>query len=662
MSTNSSDQYTESPVTESILGVSGDVVIRGVTELYIPKKFKNISCEVIKFSHTFLNLKHIVLRIEFTLNGDIGKFGDLYLDEGWKFQTLENFFKTSNYSGPRLSFPAPVIGLMLNKYLRVQSVTDLNDGHEVCFDQAIDNVFSFDSFKPKPELQNEETYSYYNKKTTFVYDNLKIGHRYSYEIVLASEGVHFEFGLLLPFGKVNIHTMEGKTSSDIITQTYVHEISPMISKKLPELLTQKLERHLPGNRDYSYPTHIKPASSHRGEDVLFPPNGAYGTPVFGSPEEIPDDWGHDINSPQIHTLDNFKSLRLVTSMMIPEDKDFEIIPEIQKNPIPSRIYEDLERMSSYEDVFVNFDIFNLTNKKRRLRIEIDIPDYATLSKKIFIVHGLGNGRDGRKARVKINLCPRLKRDVLNSIINTEKATLIATVTDEDTKEVLYDDTHQIILLPSDQMVWSIKNPRNSHSYNLSKFIASWIKPKDSLGLLDSIRVGSAKYHLGGSPMYDGTPESLLEHVKAVYQFLANDLKLIYVNQPFNGCHQYDAQRVLLPENVLKNGAGNCIDLTVLFASVLEGFGIQSLVFITRDHAYIGWGNPKSIKTMIALETTGLGKLTFEQALTVGAKNLSENFLLKFQNEIMFPDMTYLMLGSQIISLEECRRSGIYCKI
>ena len=47
------------------------------------------------------------------------------------------------------------------------------------------------------------------------------------------------------------------------------------------------------------------------------------------------------------------------------------------------------------------------------------------------------------------------------------------------------------------------------------------------------------------------------------------------------------QRITLSDQVLETHQGNCIELTLLMASVLEAVGIYSGVVLMRGHAFLG---------------------------------------------------------------------------
>ncbi len=83
------------------------------------------------------------------------------------------------------------------------------------------------------------------------------------------------------------------------------------------------------------------------------------------------------------------------------------------------------------------------------------------------------------------------------------------------------------------------------------------------------------------------------------------------------------QHIRLPREVLTGGAGLCIELSLLFCSVAESAGLDTVLFITANHAFPGImiGNK-----VIAIEATGVGgaglggSMSFKQAVEVGTKN------------------------------------------
>ncbi len=62
--------------------------------------------------------------------------------------------------------------------------------------------------------------------------------------------------------------------------------------------------------------------------------------------------------------------------------------------------------------------------------------------------------------------------------------------------------------------------------------------------------------------------------------------ITYVNPPAD--FETVGQRVRLPSEVVEKREGTCIDLAVLYCSVLESIGLNTVMFITRGHAFAGY--------------------------------------------------------------------------
>jgi hypothetical protein len=241
--------------------------------------------------------------------------------------------------------------------------------------------------------------------------------------------------------------------------------------------------------------------------------------------------------------------------------------------------------------------------------------------------------------------------------------LKCSVIDEDDWKTIFSETYKIDILPHDQMIWKIESASGSAiTHNICPFIAAWVAPVDQKWHLDSVRAWAIKYHPKESFFYQwgkNGPEELKIIVECVYKYLNHDVGIKYVNQPFNSVNVDHSQRVLLPSRVIENKVWNCIDLTVAFASILEWLGIYSLIFITPTHAFIGWWNQSKIDDMLFLETTSLGRYTFEEAIDIGRDQFNQHFVTEWFLWIAPNSLLQQMKGCQIVDLNEVRKSGIY---
>jgi hypothetical protein len=85
----------------------------------------------------------------------------------------------------------------------------------------------------------------------------------------------------------------------------------------------------------------------------------------------------------------------------------------------------------------------------------------------------------------------------------------------------------------------------------------------------------------------------------------------------------DRQRVLHPQDALAHKTANCIDGTVLFASLLLRAGLQPVIVLVPGHAFLGWRTWSDAQEYEFLETTKLGAASFADALAAGQEQAKQ---------------------------------------
>ena len=88
------------------------------------------------------------------------------------------------------------------------------------------------------------------------------------------------------------------------------------------------------------------------------------------------------------------------------------------------------------------------------------------------------------------------------------------------------------------------------------------------------------------------------------------------------------QSIRLPREVITGKTGLCIELTLLYASIMMNAGMDPIIYLIPGHAYPGF---RMNGNYYAIESTGIGgeglggSMTTEQAFKTGMKNLQEFF-------------------------------------
>ena len=88
---------------------------------------------------------------------------------------------------------------------------------------------------------------------------------------------------------------------------------------------------------------------------------------------------------------------------------------------------------------------------------------------------------------------------------------------------------------------------------------------------------------------------------------------------FNPDQGFSTQRVRLPRESLADKEANCIDGTVLFASLLEGISMNPAIVLVPGHAFLAWETWEHSETWRYLETTMIGSSEFEPACASAEK-------------------------------------------
>lgn len=141
-------------------------------------------------------------------------------------------------------------------------------------------------------------------------------------------------------------------------------------------------------------------------------------------------------------------------------------------------------------------------------------------------------------------------------------------------------------------------------------------------------------------------------VQALYETL-QDHGLRYAEQSSQYPAQ-DRQRVLHPQDALAHKTANCLDSTVLFASLLLRVGLQPVIVLVPGHAFLGWRTWHDSPDYEFLETTKLGTASFADAMAAG-QNQAERAGIRVRTLSQpLPPGGLLRLGSGTLVLDMAR--------
>ena len=283
--------------------------------------------------------------------------------------------------------------------------------------------------------------------------------------------------------------------------------------------------------------------------------------------------------------------------------------------------------------------YNLGNKPRILRVEAQIPGVTEAA--IRNVTLLGGAQ-----REVVYLVPQLATSFAAASVRSEQpAQLHLKINDGD--KVLYEDTLSIALLPRDSLPL-FREIGTDITKMTPEYIGAWITP--NARAVDGFLTAAKQRH--PQKMFAGEQAGTVPQVKAIFEEL-KARGVTYVMDPTVNTDLVKVQRTRLPTEVLESTNAQCLEGTILFATLLESIGLRPIIVIVPGHAYVGWhatraDGVKPDADRLFLETTMVGNATFEQALkTAMTRTASE---LKTGNVARGT--------SQLIELTALRQGGI----
>lgn len=142
----------------------------------------------------------------------------------------------------------------------------------------------------------------------------------------------------------------------------------------------------------------------------------------------------------------------------------------------------------------------------------------------------------------------------------------------------------------------------------AQMLAAWVTKDDP----DVNRI--AKRITAG--IYTGTDSGAWKAVTRVWNTLSY-YHFQYVSEPASYWTQ-DAQQVQFPIETINNGGGNCVDLSVLFSSLLEAISVKTYLGLSTGHCQIMFQLPESGNQYVIEETLiGNRSVNLDYAILAG---------------------------------------------
>lgn len=219
--------------------------------------------------------------------------------------------------------------------------------------------------------------------------------------------------------------------------------------------------------------------------------------------------------------------------------------------------------------------------------------------------------------------PTLFPDRVRGVSELTRATLNVVVEDLDGQIELHK-TEPIWLLARTTAPLAVLDPQSGKWQDMTPYLGAFVTPNVPI-LMTFLRVVAERHLRERLVGYQGNPEAVEPQIRAIFDALKADADVTYVNSviDFNPDQGSASQRVRLPRESLEDSLANCIDGTVLFASLLEAISLSPAIVVIPGHAFLAWETWRDRNGYSDewkyLETTMIGSNTFEEACASGER-------------------------------------------
>lgn len=226
----------------------------------------------------------------------------------------------------------------------------------------------------------------------------------------------------------------------------------------------------------------------------------------------------------------------------------------------------------------------------------------------------------------VNQLPTFFPEKIKALTELARATLHVRVENLDGGIELHS-THPIWLLARSSAYLTMRDPAANRWIDLRPYLAAWVTP-NAPQVMELLRRAAEVHPDRRIVGYQVDPAGVRTQVQCVFEALKAE-QLTYVNSlvSFGAGAEVQTQRVRLPREALEYRSANCIDGTVLLASVLEFASLNPGIVVVPGHAFLAWqkqrpqaaaAGPQPDWQALAndwdyLETTMIGSHDFEAA-------------------------------------------------
>jgi hypothetical protein len=298
-------------------------------------------------------------------------------------------------------------------------------------------------------------------------------------------------------------------------------------------------------------------------------------------------------------------------MLGPKTTGLRVEPKLHMNALPTGVYNLLNPETH---PLLSVAIWNESRDPKRICVRAYIEGLSATE-----VHTVEI--DQRK-HADFNLLPTLIPEQAHRITEVQRAMLHVKAEDLDGKTEMHE-TYSIVCLARTSSFNTVQRPDTGEVVDLSHYYGAWVTPHQE-EVQKVIRRAADLVSDRQIWGYQRDPDSVTQQVGALYQSLKEG-GITYINSVIDyGAPPGQAtQRTRLPRESLSGRAANCIDGSVLFASLLEGSSLNAALVLVPGHAFVGWEVWDGSDEWKFLETTMISSHDFEAACLSGERQYEQ---------------------------------------
>jgi len=218
--------------------------------------------------------------------------------------------------------------------------------------------------------------------------------------------------------------------------------------------------------------------------------------------------------------------------------------------------------------------------------------------------------------IEVVQLPTFFPDRISSVKELTRASLNVEVQDLDAGTEVHK-TVPVWLLARTTAPLQVQDPSSGKWIDMTGYLGAFVTP-NAPAIMKYLQAAVSRQPDKRMAGYQGDEAEVLSQVRAVYEALAGS-GIRYVNSVIDFTPESGSatQRVRLPSESIENVSANCIDGTVLMASLLEAVSLNPAIVIVPGHAFLAWETRRNNGVWRYLETTMVSIAPFEDACARG---------------------------------------------